>query len=154
MIGGIIGIIMSILAYCTAAKKTPFFALPFFLLSIVAGAICLAAFVATISSATAIYYKNSVCHFRTGATRTGAELARQMNLNFVDKIMCSDTCPCENKYRNLWFDKYNEKIIGTLYQRTWAEKDNDKWVHMNFGKPDVVETVKETPQKADKLAPG
>lgn len=114
---------MSILAWCTAAKKTPFIALPFFLLSVVAAAICLAAFVATISSATAIYYKNQVCHFRTGATRTGSELARQMNLNFVDKVMCSDTCPCENTYRDLWFNKYGEDVISKLYQRTWNEKD-------------------------------
>lgn len=87
---------MSLLAWLTAAKKTPFFALPFFLLSIAAGAVCLAAFVATISSSTSIYYKRQVCNMRVGSARTGSEMAREMNLNFVDKVMCSDTCPCDN----------------------------------------------------------
>lgn len=34
--------------------------------------------------------------------RSGAEMAREMNLNFVDKVMCSDMCPCENTYKPLW----------------------------------------------------
>ena len=55
--GGVLGVFMSILAFLTAAKKVPYFAMPFSIGSFILGGVFCAVFVTTISADTALYYK-------------------------------------------------------------------------------------------------
>ena len=56
-IGGWAGIVFSIFAYMTAAKKVPYLTFPFIIGSVLMGGVFCAIFVTTISQETSIFYK-------------------------------------------------------------------------------------------------
>lgn len=114
--GGTFGVVMSIFAYLTATQKVPYFACPFALGSFFMGCMFAGVFVTTISEETAIFYKKQFCNQfvpgKAGAghdQQTKAQVAREMDMYFPDRFMCSEVCPCQQKDKILWENLYEEK---------------------------------------------
>ena len=99
----------------------PYFALPFAIGTFLLGCIFCAVFVTVVSQDTALYYKRFTCGI---LTNTGTEMkpatgvAKTMNVNFIDHIMCSNICPCEPEGEELWKEKYTEAELK-YRKRTW-----------------------------------
>ena len=123
--GGALGITLSILAYLTATKKKLYFSIPLaigtFLLGSMFTAICLMTF----SQNSALFFKNQSCNVLVAAGKMGTvpafAIARTMNVNFIDKMMCSKVCPCAEQYEPLWTAQYAENELQ-LRNRTWSRE--------------------------------
>lgn len=74
---------------------------------------------------------------------TGAEVARKMNLEFINKVMCSDTCPCEADHHDIIEDDVDEKTLNKVFKRTWKDKGTDGNLPMKFGFEDDDKVKKE-----------
>lgn len=108
--------VMSVFAYLTATKKLPYFACPFALGSFFMGTVFAAVFITTVSEETAIFYKKTFCsQFVPGKPAAGhdqqtkTDVAKTMDMFFIDRFMCSEICPCHLLSQPLWQDKYEEK---------------------------------------------
>lgn len=125
--GGTFGLVMAIFAYLTATQKMPYFACPFALGSFFMGCVFAAVLVTTISEETAVYYKTQFCQaFANQEHKVGAghdplnaeKAAVLMDVNFIDRLMCSDLCPCSINHKSQWEDKFPENELKRR-QRTW-----------------------------------
>ena len=58
-----------------------------------------------------------------------------MNVNFIDTMMCSPTCPCMESAAQPWQEAYNETTIKQ-YHRTWETLSAPPYVPMRFGGQD------------------
>lgn len=59
-----------------------------------------------------------------------------MNLEFIDKLMCSETCPCEADHHDIIEDDVDEKTLNKAFKRTWKDKPADGLLPMKFGVED------------------
>ena len=112
---------MSILLFLTARWRTGLFACPFGLLGLFSGVVLLVGFGFAIQTKDSSFYKDKVCNtkFQQLGGKTGAEIAREQNLAFIDKIMCSDECPCEADHHDIIEDDVDEKTLNQAFKRTW-----------------------------------
>lgn len=53
-----------------------------------------------------------------------------MNVNFIDRMMCSGTCPCAGGDSGHWNEAYNETALNDRH-RTWNAQAKD----LNTPKP-------------------
>ena len=92
LIGGFAGLILAIFLFLSGKWKTGIFACPFGLIGILAGTILMVGFGMAISTKDPSWYKDAVCNTKMSGLnwKTGAEVARDMNLVFIDKLMCSE----------------------------------------------------------------
>ena len=65
-----------------------------------------------------------------------------MNMEFINKIMCSAQCPCEADHHDIIEDDVNEKTLNAAFKRTWKEKSTD-FIPMKFGVEDDDNVKKE-----------
>ena len=111
--GGVLGITMSILAYLTATKRKLYFSIPLAVGAFLLGTMFAAILAMTFSQDSALYMKNQTCNVLIAAGKLGTvpafAIARTMNVNFIDKMMCSKVCPCDNRYQPLWQAQYSEE---------------------------------------------
>ena len=61
----------------------------------------------------------------------GAQAAKQMDIFFVDRMMCSDICPCSPVYQTLWQDRFTEKALKDR-KRSWQATATPPFTPMNF----------------------
>ena len=64
-------------------------------------------------------------------------------MEFINKIMCSETCPCEADHHDIIEDDVNEKTLNTAFKRTWKDKPADGLLPMKFGVEDDDKIKKE-----------
>lgn len=57
-------------------------------------------------------------------------------MEFINKLMCSDQCPCEADHHDIIEDDVNEKTLTSTFKRTWKEKGADGNSPMKFGVED------------------
>lgn len=104
--GGALGITLSILCYLTATKKKLYFAIPLAFGTFLLGSMFTAICIMTFSQNSALFFKNQSCNALIAAGKLGTvpafTIARTMNVNFIDKMMCSKVCPCPASYESLW----------------------------------------------------
>lgn len=98
-----------------------------------------------ISTKDPTFYKDAVCNTKMAGLqwKTGAEVSRSMNMEFINKIMCSKDCPCEADHHDIIEDDVNEKTLSTAFKRTWKEKGGDGLLPMKFGVEDDDSVKKE-----------
>lgn len=76
--------------------------------------------------------------------KTGAEVAKGMNMEFINKLMCSPTCPCEADHHDIIEDDVNEKTLNAAFKRTWKEKSGPEgFLPMKFGFEDNDDVKRE-----------
>lgn len=61
-------------------------------------------------------------------------MVHEMNLNLVDRWMCSVVCPCPTEYEPLWREAYNESTLRDVYHRTWSDQPIFPFESMQFGR--------------------
>lgn len=126
---------MAVLLFLSARWRTGLFACPFGLLGLLSGIILLVGFGFAITTKEPSYYKDLVCNTKMAGLnwKTGTEVAKEMNMEFINKIMCSDRCPCEADHHDIIEDDVNEKTLVSTFKRTWKEKMFDGNIPMKFG---------------------
>lgn len=135
LLGGLCGLGLTIMLYLTGRWRTGLLACPFGLVGIFAGIVLLVGFGMAITVKDPSWYKDAVCNTKMAGLnwKTGAEVARDMNLEFIDKLMCSDQCPCEADHHDIIEDDVDEKTLNKAFKRTWKEKPTDGLLPMKFG---------------------
>lgn len=91
LLGGLAGFVMAIMLFLSAKWRTGVFACPFGLLGLLGGTVLLVGFGFAMSNKEPSFYKDSVCNTKIEKLggKTGAELAKSMNMEFINKLMCS-----------------------------------------------------------------
>jgi hypothetical protein len=129
---------MAVLLFLSARWRTGIFACPFGLIGILAGIVLLVSTGFALAVKEQSYYKDQVCNTKFPGLqgKTGAEVAKAMNAEFINKIMCSDQCPCEGDHHDIIEDDIDEKTLASTFKRTWKEKGHDGLLPMKFGLED------------------
>ena len=98
----------------TARWRTGVFACPFGLIGILAGIVLLTATGFSMAVKEASFYKDAVCNtkFNGLGGKTGSEVAKQMNSEFVNKFMCTDSCPCPGDHHDIIEDDIDESTLS------------------------------------------
>ena len=123
--GGIVGLWLAAFGFLTACNRVPYFACPFAVGTFLLGTLSLIVFIGTVSPESAMFYKQQTCNALTengNQMQTGSHIAKTMNVNFIDKLMCSKTCPCEPESKMAWMEAYNEQQLKDR-GRTWGTKE-------------------------------
>ena len=56
-----------------------------------------------------------------------------MNSEFVNKLMCTEQCPCEGDHHDIIEDDIDESTLAKSFKRTWKEKKSGDLIPMVFG---------------------
>ena len=138
LLGGAAGLIMAIMLFLSGKWRSGICACPFGLLGVVGGITLLTGFGFAMSSKDPSWYKDAVCNSKIAGLnwKTGQELAKSMNQEFINKLMCSNTCPCEADHHDIIEDDVDEKTLTKTFKRTWKDKPADGNVPMKFGTDD------------------
>lgn len=131
--------------FLSAKWRTGIFACPFGLLGLLGGIVLLVGFGFAISTKDPTFYKDAVCNTKIAGLqgKTGSEIARSMNNEFINKLMCSRDCPCEADHHDIIEDDVNEKTLNSAFKRTWKDKPSDGMIPMKFGIEDEDKIRKE-----------
>lgn len=94
---GVILLLTSFLGCATAKMKTPCFAIPFGLISLVFGLILLVIAFLSLAMGTVLdQFTKVMCPYNdTANPRSTLVLSDQEYNEFIDKPMCSNMCPCK-----------------------------------------------------------
>jgi hypothetical protein len=109
---GVLGITLSVLAYLTATKRKLYFSIPLAFGAFLLGTMFAAVLAMTFSQQSALFFKSQTCDVLRTVGKMGTlpafAITRTMNMNMMDKWMCSRMCPCDEKYEGAWRTQYPE----------------------------------------------
>ena len=138
--GGLGALVMAVFLFLSARWRTGIFACPFGMVGILAGIILITSSGFAMAVKEKSFYKDAVCNtkFHGLEGKSGADVAKTMNAEFINKLMCSETCPCEADHHDIIEDDIDEKTLATQFKRTWKEgaKSKDGLIAMKFGLED------------------
>lgn len=145
LLGGLCGLGLSILLFLSARWRTGIFACPFGLVGIFSGIVLVTGFAFAIQAKDPAVYKDAVCNTKIAGLgmKSGADVAKQMNLAFINSLMCSESCPCEADHHDIIEDDIDEKTLSKAFKRTWKDKAADGNIPMKFGVEDDDKVKKE-----------
>lgn len=69
------------------------------------------------------------------------DVQKNMNINFIDRVMCSTTCPCDPTYKNLWEGPMNEQYVNKRL-RSWESSPKAPLVAFDFSEKEKTEAGK------------
>ena len=152
LLGGLCGFIMAVLLFLTAKRRTGTFACCFGLLGLLGGAILITGFVFAIQTKDPSTYKDAVCNTKMPGLnfKTGAEVSKQMNDEFVNKLMCSVDCPCADDWKEIIEEEIaserGKDELKTKYKRYFEGNNSSPQpglIPMKFGTEDDDKVKKE-----------
>ena len=97
------------------------FAGSFAFLGIFGGVVLVTGFGFAINTKDPTFYKDLACNSKIAGleNKTGTEVSKQMNDEFINKFMCSEDCPCQQNYQNIIEDDIKEDALSKVFKRTW-----------------------------------
>lgn len=132
---GVLGITLSVLAYLTATKRKLYFAIPLALGAFLLGTMFAAVLAMTFSQQSARFFKSQTCDVLRTVGKIGTlpafSISKTMNMNMIDKFMCTRMCPCDEKHAAAWHEHYSEEGLN-FRNRTWKMELPMKHVQILF----------------------
>ena len=135
LLGGLAALVMAIFLFLSAKWRTGIFACPFGLLGLLGGSILITGFAFAVKTKDPTFYKDAVCNTKMAGLnfKTGTEVSKAMNDEFINKLMCSVDCPCEADHHDIIQDDIKEDTLAKVFKRTWKDKPSPGLIPMKFG---------------------